>query len=46
MADVTGATTRRLSFGDVAQHLNANYDSLEDQLIAALRNPSVEGFQK
>jgi len=39
--------TKRLSFGEVAQHLNATTQQLDvDDVIKALKVPSVENFQR
>jgi hypothetical protein len=43
--DPTQGITKRLSFGEVSQHLNATQKLDVEDVIKALHNPSVENYQ-
>jgi hypothetical protein len=38
--------TRRLSFDQVSQHLNATQQMDVEEVIKAVRQPSVDGFRR
>lgn len=40
------AITKRLSFGEVSQHLNATQQLDVQDVIKALKHPSVDNFQR
>jgi hypothetical protein len=46
MADITGGLTKRLSFGEVSTYLNATQHVEVEDVIKALKNPSVDGFER
>ena len=43
--DETQGITKRLSFGEVSQHLNATQQLDVQDVIKALKHPSVDNFQ-
>lgn len=46
MVDITGGLTKRLSFGEVSTYLNATQHVEVEDVIKALKNPSVDGFER
>ena len=43
--DLTQGITKRLSFHEVSQHLSATQQVDVDDVIKALKNPSVSNFE-